>query len=758
MIIGLYIKKEISFDYQHTNVDNIYKVLTIDEALGVSNNLVGITLPPLGDHMVDEIPGVIDRVRISNRGVSLVKYEDYSLYSENLKYTDNSFFQVFDFKLKEGDRGSVLNQPNTCVLTETLAANLFGEENPIGKVISADGAESIEIVGVMEDVKKPSHLKFDLLLSINPSPSDSLSSQFLNSWSTIAMVTYVLVNENSSQNEIETRMEEILRKNDVSDNFKVILQALKDVHLKSSEILFDGVNENKGDIAYVNILFFVAVIIIMIASFNFMNLATAYSSNRSKEVGMRKAVGAMRRQVMLQNLSESVFQCFAAFVFSLGIVEIINNINPIVETSIFQYLFANPVDFLIMLSIAILIGFISGSYPAFILSSFKPHLVLKGIFKSGGQGILLRRILVVLQFTASIIMITGTMVIFRQLNFIKTKDKGFETENIVNIRLNDPSTGRTFETLKNKLELIPEISIIASSGGMPGEGYGRRGCRPEGAADDDIWIVSVDFIDEEYIPATGMKLLLGENFSADRTSESGRVVIVNESFVKAVAWEDPIGKKIIAGGTELEIIGVLKDFHFTSVKHKIEPVVFAYRQGANSTITLKIDPVNISSSLNKIEKIWEEVNPMVPFDYTFFDDEFAKLEIKENDFGKLILRFTLLSILIAILGLYGLAAYSVERKNREIGIRKVLGSSVSRVILFLSVEFTRLVGIAIILAIPVSYYLLNNWLQNFEYKANLNIDAFVISSLASLLIAFITVSVQSLKAARRNPSVTLKYE
>ncbi|MFC2119143.1 ABC transporter permease, partial [Bacteroidota bacterium] len=738
ILIFLYVKTEISYDMFHKNSQNIYKVLTIDEALGVSNNLVGITLPPIGNSMVDEIPEVIDQVRISSRGRSLIKYEDYSLFSKDLIYTDNSLFNVFDFKLKLGDVKTALSIPNTCVLTETMATNIFGDIDPIGKTISADGTEAIEVVGIMENVDEPSHLKFDVILSINPSPSDTLTANFLNSWRSIAMLTYVQVIENSSQSAIESKMEELIRKNGVSENFKVKLQPLNKVHLESTEIIFDELNQEKGDRGYVNILVFVAIIIILIASFNFMNLATAYSSNRSKEVGMRKAVGALRRQVMLQNLGESIMQCLLAFVVSMGIVEVINSINPIIDVSIFTFIFSHFTDFLIMIVLAVLIGFISGSYPAIILSGFKPHLVLKGIFKSGGEGIFIRRILVILQFAASIIMICGTLVIFNQLNFIKTKDKGFDSEDIINIKLNDLSVLQTFEAFKNELITIPSITNIATSGGMPGEGYARRGALPEGAAEDDIWIVSVEAIDENYIPLLGMELIEGENFSEDRISEENRVIIVNESFVKANAWEEPIGKKITAGPREFEIIGVIKDFHFTSMKHKIEPIVMIYRPGSNGTISLKIDPVDIQGTIEKIEKTWDTVNPMIPFEYTYFEDEFAKLEQKENDFGRLIIKFTLLSIFIAALGLFGLAAYSVERKNKEIGIRKVLGSSVTKIILNLSNEFTKLVGISIIIAVPCAYYLLNNWLQNFEYKVGLNVSVFLISAVIALLIAFLT--------------------
>ncbi len=759
LLIFINVNHELTYDRFHKKADRIFRILSIDNALGVSNNVVGITIPALATGMKNELADVEEVVRISGVGKSLVKYNETTLYAEDLIYTEPSLFKVFDFQLTKGDTATCLQNPKTAVLTETMAKKIFGKEDPMGKIFSADGSEALTVTGIMKDEKRPSHFKFDVIISLNPSPSDSNTIAFVNSWNSIAMVEYVLLKNPQHKDKIISQMDTLLRHNKTLDAWKATLQPLNEVHLYSGDILFDEFNQNKGNIKYVQSLSLVAIIILLIASFNYMNLSTARSARRAKEVGVRKTIGAQRGQIVFQHLAEALLQVTLSMIVAFAAIDLINIFYPIVEPSAMKFVFHNPRNIAYVLSLLVSLGLLSGIYPALILSSYNPIVVLRGKFSGGKKGLWLRRFLVTIQFVATFVMILGTLVIMQQLHYTLTKDKGFNASQIINIQIDNQEIGKKYDALRTELQKIPGIKNVATSASMPGLGFGRRSVLPEGAQSTDTWIVSALSIDENYIPLMNMQFVEGENFRKDMPQEPISL-IVNESFVRATGWKNGLNKTVELGQAKRKavVIGVVKDFHFTSLRHKIEPVMMSYRAGVNGIVSIKIEDASISNTISSIQSTWQKVNGNVPFDYKFFDESFGKLFEKEQEFSKLFFNFTLLSIFVAILGLFGLAAYSAEQRTKEIGIRKTFGGTTTQMVLLQSREYMKLIAIATVLGIPVAVYIMKTWLQGFEYRIELGVLPFIYSIFIIFVVTLVTVSIQSFKAAEKNPVESLKYE
>ncbi len=436
----------------------------------------------------------------------------------------------------------------------------------------------------------------------------------------------------------------------------------------------------------------------------------------------------------------------------------LNHYYSIFSSPIVSVLAANPILLVYLFLLVLILGGISGLYPAIVLSSYKPQLVLKGRFASGKKGLLLRRLLVSIQFIAAFVMISGTIVVLNQVKYSLSKDMGFNASQVVNIRLDNREMFEKYGVLKEELKKIPGVKMVTTSSSMPGLGYGRRVIIPEGSQDTDTWITSVFSTEENFVPLMEMELVEGENFRENITQQPAPV-IVNESLVRAAGWDKGLNKIIRFGnGQEVQVIGVVKDFHFTSLRHSIEPIMISYRSGANGVISLKIDESNIAQTLKSIEHTWREVNGSVPFEYKFFDETFAFLFDNEKEFSRLFFRFTLLSIFIAILGLFGLATYSAEQRTKEICIRKTFGGTTKQMLLLQTNDYTKLIFLAIAIGLPISILLMRNWLQGFEYRISLEVTPFILASIILLAVTIFTVSIQSYRAAQMNPTDSLKYE
>ncbi len=763
ILIFLFIHTELSYDKQNKKFDNIFRVLTIDKALGVSSNLVGITLPALGPAMKNEFPEVKEEVRVNRSGKDLIEYNQKFLYSKDLIYAEPSLFKVFDFDFINGNKASALTKPNTAVLTEEISKRIFGNENPIGKSFKVDNDKDIEVVGILKDIPRTSHLAMDVIISIYPTAQDTNLAKYLNSWNNISMTTYVLLNNPASEAAVESKLEPLIRKNNVGKNFNVTLQPLKDVHLKSSDILFDDANRDKSDIGYIYSLFAVAIFIILIAAFNFMNLSTAKAVSRAKEVGLRKVVGAIRYQLILQYLGEAVLLSFVSLFLAMLLVECFAPlINLPIKGSYILFFFENPV-FLAGLIISILtLGLLSGIYPAFILSKFKPVLILKGAAKNNKSGIWMRRILVTVQFTVSIGMIIGTYIVYQQLSYIRSKNVGYNREQVMTLDLNDQQLQKNSQLLENEIQKLPSVESVSLSSNLPGRGFGRTGIQPEGySSKDDIWIVSIMSADEKFLPNMKMELAEGRNFSLKFPADQKESVIINQAAAKALKWKNPLNKKLSFGGNspnKLNVIGVVKDFNFASMRHQIEPLLIVNNPNANNILSIRIKKGGISDAVNSVERTWQKVNPGRPFEFNFLDDEFEQLYKTESSFSTLIGSFTFLAIFIACLGLFGLASYMTEQRTKEIGIRKVLGASIPGILYIISKQFIILIILANLIAWPLAYYFMNGWLKDFAYRIDIGISTFMIAGILTLLIAISTISYQAIKAATRNPAKSLRYE
>ncbi|OEK06658.1 ABC transporter permease [Roseivirga misakiensis] len=759
IIIFLFVQNETSFDKFHKKSDEIFRVLTIDEALGVSSNLVGITMPALGDAMENNFPEVENSVRMLTQGRRLLTYNQQGYYAEHFAFAEPSLFEVFDFKLIDGDVDKALSEPNTVVLTESMAKKTFGNEDPIGKQLELGGQTGLEVVAVMEDVQENSHLNFDVIVSMLQADTTSNFAQFIQSWRSISMTTYVQLASAENEATVETKMEELIRANNVGENFSVTLQPLADVHLKSSGILFQNYNLNQTDINYVYTLAAVGLFVMLIASFNFMNLSTARSTNRAREVGVRKVFGAFRGQLINQFMVESVVICFLSLLLAFGFVVVVSPlVNLPIEQNLALYFLGKTEWVLGAVLFVLFLGLFSGSYPALMLSGFNPIGILRGSFKTSAKGVMLRKSLVIFQFTISIAMIIGTAIVYDQLQHQRNIDKGFDPEQIVTLNVGHPSLQQALPVFMNKLDEIPDITKTARTGGMPGRTFGRNRVRPEGVPAEDTWIISVFGFDDDFMDLMDMEMVEGRGFDRDMQTDAQQAVLINEAMAQELTWKEPVGKTITFGQQERKVIGVVKDFHFTNMRHKIEPLAMLYNPTNGGNLAVKFNTRNASNTVQSIQAAWNEVFPNSPFEYRFFDEEFGQQYASDERFGKLVFSFTWLAIFIACLGLFGLSAFTAEQKTKEIGVRKVLGASITGIILLLSKQFSQLIAIAILLAVPIAYFLMKSWLGDFEYRVDINWAWFVISAVVAMAIALLTVTFQSVKAATTNPSNSLRYQ
>lgn len=750
-IIGVYIQEDVSFDRFHDNSSKIYRVLTLDMAEGVSSKLVGVTPPPLGPAMVEELPEVVNAVRLMSQGRLNISYEDNLLRCDGCFRTESSFFEVFDFPILEGKTEGVLDEPNTAAITETLAKRIFGNESPLGKTIKVNQTLELYVVALLADPPSNSHIQFDLLRSMAPSQEETGYVQNLLNWGGLSTFTYLQFDREIDQAELDLKIQAIARKNEAVEYFVPTLQPLEDVHLHSKEILFES-NHNKSDIQNVVTLSIVAILILFLAIINFANLVTAKSASRAKEVGLRKVAGAFRSQLIWQHLIESILVVTVAAILAyIAAVMLLPILNSVYQREADIAVFIRPENLVMILGTILLIGIISGLYPAFVLSSFNPLSVIKGSFKNSERGKKLRKSLVVIQFTISIALIVGTAIVYQQMDFIFTTDLGYNREQIITLSQNTKNS----ESFKNELSRSPDIQAIGTSSVQIGQQLPRGGVLPAGSTEESPYITSLINIDESFIPTMNMKIQDGRNFSISYADSSS--AIVNEEMVRLFGWEDPIGMKINVGNETLTVVGVVKDFHFATIRHKVEPLLMLYNP-QNTQMAIKVDAQNLPQTLTYIEDVWKNINPESAFEYNFLDAQFANLYRNDQAFAAMFLHFAILAIIIACLGLFGLSAYTAEQRKKDISIRKVLGASPANIMMKLSLEFIYLVTIAFIIAAVIAYVAMSNWLQDFQYSIQIDPWIFLVAGLIALFITIVTISFQTARATFSNPMKALKSE
>jgi len=759
LFLFLYILDELSFDQFHTKKDRIYRVVTHFTETDNSFTWTAGQIP-LATELEEKYTEIEHAIRFIGAGRELFENPDRDIrfYEEDFYYADSTVFEVFSFPLLRGNQATVLTQPNTAVLTESTAKKYFGNEDPIGKSFQNEG-EIYQITGLMEDVPANSHLKFDALLSRASLPEE------MGNWGSWGVGTYLLLSENTSAKEGEEalasvnkeRVVPIFEKFDVSINY--LLQPLTDIHLKS-DFAEDGASEG-GDISYVYIFFAVAIFILIIASINYMNLATARATRRAKEVGIRKTVGSLKRQLIAQFLTESTLLTFIALLISFALVMLLLPLfNQLAGKEIsFSFIF-QPQIIAGFLGLALLVGIAGGSYPAFYLSSFNPALVLKGNVTRGTGNALLRKILVVTQFAIAIAMLICTWVVYDQLQFMRDKDLGFNKEQVLTVTMPDSTIRAHYPVLYNRLKEHPDVLEVSTSSSRPGSGLPKNLMMvdsPEGKVERGVDQYRADY---DYVPTMGMEIVSGRNFSRDFATDTA-ALLVNESMVKRMQWDDPIGQEFTFMGGDnspsFKVVGVVKDYHQQSLYNPIEPLAIFFRKD-NYFLNIKIAPQNVSSTLSFLEKTWAEVNAGKPFSYEFLDQDFQSQYQADEKRGQIFTLFSVFTVVIACLGLLGLAAYTTEQRAKEIGIRKVIGASVSGIVGLIYKDFLILIGIAMLIAFPLAYFFMDDWLQTFAYKTEIKWLTFLASAFLTLVVTLGAISFHTLRAAMTNPVNSLRSE
>jgi putative ABC transport system permease protein len=752
ILILLWVQNERSYDKFHKNAGQIYRIAGDFGDMKATVNTEGM---PAG--LKAELPVVKDFARLSLASTALFEAGKRKFEEKRVFYADPGFMDVFSFPLVQGDRATALKQEDGILITQQMAGKYFGHENPIGKFLRKDNRENVVVTGVLADIPANSDLQFDFIMPMSPLGKVGDSTE--NRWENFNYYSYIQLDKSfvpSVDNlaKLENQMAQIFHKH---SPMPVVfhLQPLTSIHLAPARL---GDMPGHGNAQYVSIFFITAILILVVACINFMNLATARSARRAKEIGLRKVSGAVRGQLILQFLSEAVFISFVSLFLALVVVRLfLPAFNEIADRKL-AIPFSDTSFWLSLLGIALLAGLVSGSYPALFLSGFNPVKVLKGNLRSMGGNLLFRNTLVVIQFTTSILLLVGTVVIYNQLKFIKDRNPGFEKANLLYV----PTTGELWnkqQALKNELKQNPLTSDFAITSDLPTNLLSGNGSADWEGKDPNLQIVYTFMdVNEDFIDVFKLKLVNGRSFSRSFPADSNNFM-VNEKMlgIMGLNTATAVGRKFSFTGRSGTIIGIVKDFNFKPVQQAIEPLILRYNKGGGFVVVRTL-PGKTDATIQALSKISQQLNPAYPFQFDFLDQDMANLYKGEQQMGNIFNLFALLGIFISCLGLYGLSAFMVEQRTKEIGVRKVLGASVFNLIYLMSAGITRLILVAIVIAIPVSWYAVNSWLAGFAYHIHVSWLMFFTVSLAALSIAWLTVSYESIKAAIVNPVKSLRTE
>ena len=762
ILILRYVQYELSFDTFHEKADQIHRIVQRQPGnVFLGSDHFAVTPAPLAQTLVSEFPEVLYATTIDSYN-ALLSHSDQHFYEDGLR-ADEHVFQVFTFPMIQGNPETALAEPNTIVLTASLAAKIFGDEDPMGKILIHQNEDPFTVTGVIEDVPANAHFTFSYITSIR-SQENYVSNLERNSWNSNSWFTYFVVQEDVSQDQLQAKMPAFTQKyladdeddpDDPNERNQYIVQALTSIHLYS-HVNFEMSANN--DIKYIYLFSAIALVILLIACVNYMNLATARSITRAKEVGMRKVVGAHRGQLIRQFIGESMLMVFFALVLALILVHVL---LPIFGRLVERDLALNYAEegwlLLGLGGIGLVVSLFAGSYPALFMSALRPIHVLKGALGRGVRRSRLRSLLVVGQYTISIVLVIGSLVIYQQLRFIQNKELGYDREHVVVMPIRDRAVRQNTETIKNELRRHADVISVSTSSHLPARIASSTTVeRWEGSSEGDELAIYQANIDYDFLDVFELELAEGRNYSRDFPSDTVGAFLLNETAVKALGWDTAIGKQFHYWRTDGPVIGVVKDFHMHSLHQPIQPLMLRLG-GWVRHLSVKIRPQDIPGTLDFLEETMAQFSPY-PFEYEFLDETFDQLYKTELRLGEAFGYFTLLALLIASMGLFGLAAFAAERRTKEIGVRKVMGASVPGVILLLSKGFTKLVAVAFVLAAPVAYFAMNHWLEDFAYRVDLSWPIFVVAGLAALLVSWLSVGYQSMKAARVNPVESLRYE
>jgi len=776
LLILLYVQHEMSYDAYHTHANRIYRLALDLKWSGDEHHIAGVAAVT-AEAVVNDYPEVEDAVRIylEDRTRYRLSDGDQTFLESHIAYTDASFFHVFSIPLIAGDPKTALAEPNSLVMSEEMAYKYFGEDDPLGRTLTMDNTTDYKVTGVFKEIPSNTHFHFDFFGSLT-SLEDSRAPWWLHN---ITFRTYLLLHENADPRELEKKLPEMVRKyvappleqsfsksweeiTQMGMGVRYFLQPLKSIHLHS-DLQYEL--EPNGDIKYVIIFSSIAFFILLIACINFMNLSTARSTRRAREVGVRKAVGSLRWQLIFQFLAEALFLSFLALVLALILTSLaLPYFNDLAQRDISLSQLLQGMFPLYLLGFVVAAGVVSGSYPAFFLSSYRPVDVFKGQSAPGAKSRWLRNGLVVFQFFVSTVLIIGTLVVSRQMHFVQNRKLGFEKDQVLVIH-DTYVLGAQIESFKQALLQNPRISSATITGFLPVDSDRMMDVNnPEGIYREKGTPMETWPVDFDYVKTMGMEIVAGRDFSRAFSTDSS-AIIVNEAAVRQFGWEHPIGKKIGDWRmmddqrvlVDFPVIGVVKDFHYESLRNYIGPLRFFIGRSPD-LLSLRMHAEDISQTINWIREQWAVFVPGEPFDFSFMDDRFDTMYRSEQRFGDIFAVFSVLAVSIGCLGLLGLAAFTAERKIKEIGIRKVLGASVSGIVILLSRTFIKWVLIANVAGWPVAYFIMRRWLQGFAYRTDMTPLTFILSGALTFGIAFLTVSYQAIRAARTNPVQSLKYE
>jgi putative ABC transport system permease protein len=775
-LILLYVRDELRFESMHERADRMYRVHLEGSLAGQTFNSA-TTSAPMAAALRDEYPEVESAARIWDSGRVLLRRDDRQFFEERFFWADSTIFEVLTLPLLHGDPRTALNRPNTVVLTLSTARKYFGDTDPIGQTLRFDNSLDLTVTGVTPDVPANTHIRFDLLGSIT-SRERSQSQE----WVSNSFYTYILLKEGHEGAELEAKFPDLVRKYAGPQIEQIVgqgydellaaglrytyyLQPFSRIHLYSKAENDFAIN---SDIQYVYILSAIAVFILLLACINFMNLSTARSAGRAREVGLRKAMGSERRQLIQQFLGESVtlavFALLVAFALILVLLPLFNQLS---GKELTLHMFDDGAVVLAVIGIALAAGLVAGVYPAFVLSAFQPVDVLKGRLATGARGLRMRRLLVVTQFAISIVLLIGTGVVFSQLRFMQRQDLGFRGEQVVVLPIESQSMLRQYAGLRQELIQHPGIEEVAASDMVPGRFTDDTVFRPEGGTEESLRNFKLSAISEEYLSTLDMQLAAGRGFSRDFPADTAQAFLLSETAARLFGWtpEEAIGKRVswVAAGDDgtddtRTVVGVVSDFHLESLQSEIKGVLFYLDPEDYDNVLVRLRSENASATLAFLEQTWTTREPNYPFRYFFLDEDFGRLYEREQRLGSIFTCFTTLAVLIACLGLFGLASFVTQQRTKEIGVRKVLGASVPQVLVLLSREFTRMVLLAVVVAFPVAYFAMYRWLEDFAYRTPLGWEVFVFAGMGTLVIAWVTVGYQSIKAALTDPVKSLRYE
>jgi putative ABC transport system permease protein len=774
LFITLYVVNEISYDRFHKNYENIYRVKVIGRMAGGEINQA-ITAAPMAQSMLRDYPEILQVARVRGMGDWLIRFGDKKFNEEGVLLADSTFFNVFGFKLMKGDPSTALARPRSMILTEEYAKKYFGNIDPIGQRMNVESDTVLyTVTGVIQNVPDNSHIKFDMLASMSTYPGQANSQVWINH----NFYTYIIARDGTDKNILQEKLQEMVIKyvgpqlkeiigqtvedfRKAGNDFSYVLEPLKDIHLKGAT-QFNL--ESPGSLTTVYIFAVIAILILLVAIINYINLATAKSAARAKEVGIRKVSGANKSGLIFQFLGESLIIVAIATLIALSLVYILTSaFNHLVGKDLSYRLIGNIPGIISLIALVIIIGISSGIYPAFVLASFNPAEVLKGTMSPGSMSKRFRGILVVIQYSVSIVIIIGSIVVYNQLNFMTKRDIGFSKDNLIVIRRVD-AFWQQMESFRTQLLEIPGVEKAGFSSSVPGTNFNNNAFFNDGDPEKNTYLINQTNVSFDFPEALGVQLTEGRFFSREYGTDS-TAVLINEAAVKSLGLQDPVGKFILQPDgpqqwQKLKIIGVMKDFNIESMHKAITPVCFTVSRGGGGDqfAAVRISGKDIPGTLSAIEDRWQKFTSNMPFQYDFFTDSWNNLYSSEMKTGKIFLIFSFLAIFIACMGLIGLIAYITNKRTKEIGIRKSYGASNQIVLGLLSKEVIYLIALSSVVAYPVAYFGSKYWLEGFASRISVSPLIFIIATLITLLIGWISISYQTIKAANYNPAIALRIE